>query len=1377
MADFWSGYFAKRDGAQAGTQAQQLHEDGWIKPGYGVGWLGSAVSSVGEMFGAQPAEDVQTFRNENPLGGFTSILAGGIGPYGLMGKLSSTARGAAMLEEGMAAIPGVRALSMAQTPVRYTMAREVLRYSPLELSRLGVGLATTEDWDDYGNLLADVGLSTALTGGFGGIIGFFQRSGKALPEAGRVVGTDHAFLPTFELRMLNEQKKLGTAQVTGDLSPDELGTDLLRRVFTDAPAPSPVQGVKSRYVDALENGSPEADALVNSLFKPSGVANKALVKQPLMNRNTGLWNLDDTAREELLAATGFKSMDEVAETLVYPRVITVASERAAGALGKIMDDAPLMYVGDGVMMAREADSGLFVVAKRTKAGAVADAPVDAVAAPTRPVFGTSKIGEGDQWLIGKTDQPQRLVPEAHKVAELNVAQWAKYRDPYKPSKSTDMFNQSANMLNEILSPKDWKAIQKGTSGSAVQTITDKLVESVNSGKLSQVFPGMQGIKDAAALRSIAQEMYTVVKPAMFLENQSTLYQRLFAHLRNNIQTGESLLSKVVHGGARVTGSPLRKKNISFGPGFNGNRSLQEIVHSLDHDEIQLVAKAAMSQTPAEELAKLSANGLISQKATDAVTELQRINADVWEQAMLPAMKAAGVGKEFDLLEGYIMPRIFKGDWFVPVQDGGGNMVWLAAGTPRQAKAEAAAVLEAAKAKGLNWTMGEGRATHLSKVDADTASHISELVSLQQAKNADTAEIVQTAMRSLEAKRAGNSRVSQLRDIGPPGTLANKRTGLGGSPDLAEYTADDLVQAMEGHYRQMLRFAGYHTWRERWLPEANNLSKMEPALYRDLQRKGNQVMGIEGQITNTLNKTLEPVLGAHLGGKAATRIAQATNSLMYSWNLAIANPTFALLNLLTPLNTVAPMISYVTRAPAEAVERLMHTTVRYGADGRIAGTFSSLHPMKVLAQSLKELKSPDEALKEGFSRAVSDGTLTPQLFEGWVGGQSRAHQTLREAYESKGGGLAGGWEFIKRTSTFMAEKSEEVSRMNAFTASWILGRDGLQLTGEQLYKFAQRGTHVSMYGYSVVDRSRMFTGPVGSMFGLFKNWQFHFIGQMGQYAGLSMRGGSFEPMLWQGASALALGGLGATPLKYMADGLARWQGDSPSSFLWMKENWEDNEKAGDAIYFGLPALLGASLQGSSTMPGTDVRNDLANMGNFVFLERAKAVGAAIGDSIDYWNGTGQNPLYDPNIRDKILQATAPRAVFRAFAATEGEYIKSMKTGYPMVRDIPQSSRVLHALGFNQVDVEEQQVAGKELWKNEERQRLLIANLGIAFADAQLNNDRDDMTRIINRAVALGVDHTKVVKSAHTRMRREQGDAMDRYGKTPLSARYARAFEDK
>jgi hypothetical protein len=877
---------------------------------------------------------------------------------------------------------------------------------------------------------------------------------------------------------------------------------------------------------------------------------------------------------------------------------------------------------------------------------------------------------------------------------------------------------------------------------------------------------------------MVDNFFDVMAPTVVNERRSPLFARLFGTLRSAMNAGDSIVNRMVGGTVKVKGSIWTRKNLEHTEGLiPGAEPLAKAYGRLTQEERADFWRIGTAQAPADALEEYTANGLVSDNLRTAIDLTQKNDRFLWENHLMPAFKNANLEGKFDLLEGYIMPRMWTGDWFAPVVDEHGNMTWLANGTRRQAMNHAQAVVDEAAKVGRKLSIQEPYMMGAGK-PVDQIGSLHDLVQMQMGKDAQMQEIVQRAIKKIAIEQSGRTRgLGQLPRTGAPKSLTTERTGISGSPDVHVPTAEELIKAVDNHYKQLMRFAAVSAWRNRFLPEAMNLSKQQPTLYKDLIRKQNQMMGFEGQITNTLNKALAPVLGHFLGGKPATRIAVKTNELLYDWNLAIFNPTFSILNVLQPLQTVLPHLSFILsaakRGMSDVIEGDMHMTLRYGADGRPREVIGVLSPAKIMARALKLMGSPDAELMEHLSRAKTEGTLNAQLFEGWYGGQSRGLETIGDAYRNSGGGAAGSWEAMKRIATFTAERSEEVSRAIAFNSYYIMGKDYLGLEGDKLYRFMKRGTHNSMFGYSLVDRSRMFTGPIGSMFGLFKNWQLHFISSMFQYAKLGWDKGAWGPLLWQFGVAGSLGGLGAMgPLKWVADSLSSWNDNSPNSYLWMQEHWHD---AADEIYFGLPALFGASLQASSTLPGTDVRNDLTSLSNFVFLERAKAAGKAVGAAWDYGAANGQDPLRNPNVRDQLMQAFAPRAFFRAFASVEGDYIKSMSTGYPQVRDVSPISKLLYGAGLNQVEVERQQVAARELWKDQTAQRMQIQQLGVALADAQLNGDYDEMERINQRGMGMGLPLSSVYKSARTRLQREQrGDLLSRY-KGEVAARYKSAWE--
>jgi tRNA threonylcarbamoyladenosine modification (KEOPS) complex Pcc1 subunit len=105
--------------------------------------------------------------------------------------------------------------------------------------------------------------------------------------------------------------------------------------------------------------------------------------------------------------------------------------------------------------------------------------------------------------------------------------------------------------------------------------------------------------------------------------------------------------------------------------------------------------------------------------------------------------------------------------------------------------------------------------------------------------------------------------------------------------------------------------------------------------------------------------------------------------------------------------------------------------------------------------------------------------------------------------------------------------------------------------------------------------------------------------------------------------------------------------------------------------------------------------------------------------------------------------------------------SLKTGYPTARGVSASTKLLYGLGLNQVEVERYQVAGRELFKQTDKERSLLTTFGMEYAQAQAEGNSERMARVMQKAMMLGIDQGKVRRSAMTRQRREQGDALTRY----------------
>src|SRR5690349_11474224 len=120
--DYLNQQKGQRDAALAGSSQSS----------YLGGFISSAASGFITSFGGDPLASSLEFEKTNPWSAFTGEMVGAVAPYVAGGWLSTTAKGAALLEGAMAKT-GLNAIT---SPIKYGAVKEVLRYTPVELSRL-----------------------------------------------------------------------------------------------------------------------------------------------------------------------------------------------------------------------------------------------------------------------------------------------------------------------------------------------------------------------------------------------------------------------------------------------------------------------------------------------------------------------------------------------------------------------------------------------------------------------------------------------------------------------------------------------------------------------------------------------------------------------------------------------------------------------------------------------------------------------------------------------------------------------------------------------------------------------------------------------------------------------------------------------------------------------------------------------------------------------------------------------------------------------------------------------------------------------------------------------------------------------------------------
>jgi hypothetical protein len=356
-------------------------------------------------------------------------------------------------------------------------------------------------------------------------------------------------------------------------------------------------------------------------------------------------------------------------------------------------------------------------------------------------------------------------------------------------------------------------------------------------------------------------------------------------------------------------------------------------------------------------------------------------------------------------------------------------------------------------------------------------------------------------------------------------------------------------------------------------------------------------------------------------------------------------------------------------------------------------------------------------------------------------------------------------FLLAVSNYLPAQSEKFARGQAFTTGYILGRDFKKLEGDQLYRFAKKFTESTMYAYSAADRPRIYTGPMGSVFGMFKNWQAHYIGSMLEYAGEGYARGNWNPLLWQMGGTAALGGVAALPVVGVADAFSRWATDeSLMNNIYANFGGTDpNSNFGgpaDAIYHGLPTFLGLSLSGSSAAQLSDPSRDASMLFGFVQADRAKALGQALGSAVDVWADTGQHPIQDARTRDLFIKALAPKSFARAASITEDQGLRSLNNGSKIAGNLNTAEQILYTLGLNPRRLAIANEVGEQLWKDQEAHREKITKMGRYWAEAQRERDWDMLHRLQNQALIEGVDIGRVISSARTQTQNQTKNVLDR-----------------
>jgi hypothetical protein len=418
-----------------------------------------------------------------------------------------------------------------------------------------------------------------------------------------------------------------------------------------------------------------------------------------------------------------------------------------------------------------------------------------------------------------------------------------------------------------------------------------------------------------------------------------------------------------------------------------------------------------------------------------------------------------------------------------------------------------------------------------------------------------------------------------------------------------------------------------------------------------------------------------------------------------------------------------------------------------------------------------MANPSAETAARLTRAANERVIDPRVTEEWIGKSATKIQDLRKA-ASSGKDFA---EWIRSISEFMPAETERLSRTHTFIVGDMIARDYLRskaggmLNPEQIYQFAKQFTERTMYLYSAADKPRVFTTPAGSAMGLFKNWMFHYMASMGQYAGEALNHNNFAPLMWQTTGTMALGGTAAIPGWFLADKFAdMWSNKSLMDMAY------DNmsSKTADGIIFGLPAALtGVSLYSQVNNYLSNPTRDASQIFSSAAWDRVKQLGKFGGAAFDNWQATGQHPGWNKDTRDLMMRTFAPTSIYRTMAAFEDpDRVIQLGTQRPMMKNASTMDKIFYSAGFNPTEIDRGQAIANEIYQKHDKMKAQVKQLGNAWAEAEVGHDSQAMTMIMRQGMVWGVDIGQVIREGMKNLKKMQQGMIERQLKPKERAQY-------
>lgn len=1274
-----------------------------------LGQIGQAIIDENKaLFGFERSTQTRRFQQEYPILGTATSLASPLGAY--YGWLKATTK-----------IPKLaktldRIGDMKRAPIRTTALRETARFAPFELGRVGVA-AAFGDPSMLTETARGAAANLALAGAIGGGIGALRRAASDNVIASRIIPDfDAGAPPTLQLRRVQEtlgRNELKIQDADAFIEARRLENSMRQRVVLEdvhrTPAGTQRSG-RGTYAQPLTGATSEGNRSLNRLF----VAGETAPKGPKGSGKEFRKSRKNIESRKFVVSpeTGFDSRRAVNAALAeaglenqlayvrYPRHLRAKTGKSANNLERAIQAGLTSGIGRGQRFGREANEGLYVVAKKTKGD-------------------LARPAGGDEWVVFKTDSPERFFPQQHVFGDGVVKRSAWLERLHPEDKAKESGIEVLQGVKDALGRMPFFEFKDFIGpGGRTKRAADMLNRRLAGGTLS-------GASAKQALRDAGDFARQYIYPSMFQFNKSPRAQYLFNMMRMSVDMADGITQQAFRGIDRIDPKLRSVMAQQFGgirPSgrYLGGRAVEPMIDELSERQFSQLMLAKSLGWDRTALKEAYASGAVDRKVLDTLDRLMTIDEHRWKQ-YVDIQDITGSSGDRPISREMWQAQTWIGKHRVPVVNADGQQVFVASGrSARDAQREADFIVERGNASGFEWKTGAN-----TRVDG--------------ARQTDTQMVGMINGTRAEALNARTARKEFLEREYPDWARA-MREGGEVSAASGPWTKAELKESLLAQMTAQNRYIADLSTRELFSREMQALAEESPAMAKALDERRMSLFGEQGDFSRMQNQVADRILGRVLGPNSASTVVRALNTTMMNWQLGAGNLQFPILNAFTFMQTTLPQLSFVMKAPRGSLEKYYSWLPAVGSDGLPRGTIGYANPLKLLWQSAREMRSPDQTLLQNLARAAQDRVTDPRLVEEYIGENAANLKDLR-------GALTGKQPFsqwLRAASEFLPGSSEKLARAHSFVTGHIVGRDVLKMEGDQLYNFAREFTNNTMFLYGAVDRPRLINGPIGSLFGMFKNWQAHYIGWMLEYTGQGVVHGNWAPLMWMLGGTATVGGVAAVPAWGVADAFSRWStGKTGMEHVYNMMGGAEMGLGGatmaDAVFMGVPAFMGVSMQSSASVPGSDPARDAGMLMSFVHMNRARALGRAVGNAIDAYSITGEHPINDAATRDSFIQALAPRTFYRLNQVVHGDFIRSARNQNPQITDLTPIERymVFAGLGMNPISVQKEYEVARILYEDQVKRSAAIRDHGSRYFQAIEGRDHGTAQTVLMSAMYKGI----------------------------------------